>query len=181
MKLYEGPVGHKYPKCPKEVAQAYSSWLAQKAKCYRKNHPDYKWYGAKGIRVDYGSRWFVSWWIHNLKLFNGKRPTCGRIDHDKNYCSENIVMQDSGDNARESWLRNNIGYKNKMGIRMQIKNGHKVYVICKKSKDVIAIIPSKREAANLFGTSKRTMDMICRGLWNNGKRIKKINFILECR
>ncbi len=88
-----------------DALQGYRSWLSQRSRCNCKRSQDYKWYGAKGKKVCYSSRDFVAWWLHNLKLKKWDKPTVGRIDHDGDYCFENIIMQEHSDNSKERVAR----------------------------------------------------------------------------
>lgn len=89
----------------REAGQGYVSWLNQRRRCDGKDIRKGKGYFSKGIKVRYGVRDYVGWWLHNLSLRDWKRPTCGRIDHDGDYCFENIEMQEMGDNSKERFHR----------------------------------------------------------------------------
>lgn len=97
-----------------EAKQAYRSWYNQRDRCNRKKSKGYKWYGAKGIKVEYSSRAFIGWWLHQLagkKSPRGKKSamTCDRIDPNKNYCFSNIQLisrsQNSKRQSRESLFK----------------------------------------------------------------------------
>lgn len=68
----------------------YYAWLAMKQRCYNKNNPKYRIYGAKGIKVC--AEWkdnfcaFVDW---ALKNGYGVNLTIDRIDGDGDYCPDN--------------------------------------------------------------------------------------------
>ncbi len=79
----------------------YSSYCGQKSRCNNKNSPAYSGYGAKGVKVEYSPRDFISWWLEEMKYFNGKTPSVGRVDHSKNYSFENIEMVDRVENVKE--------------------------------------------------------------------------------
>lgn len=72
-----------------------------KQRCYNKNDKDYKWYGAKNIKIDKN-------WLHNPTLFeewslnNGYRDdlTIDRIDEDKDYEPNNCVWITRVNNAK---------------------------------------------------------------------------------
>lgn len=92
-------------KMTKGQKQGYVSWANQRSKCNNSKNPDYKYYGGKGIRVKYSSREFVGWWIKNLSKKSWQQPTVGRIDHDGDYCFENIEMQERRENISERCRR----------------------------------------------------------------------------
>jgi hypothetical protein len=63
---------------------AYKSWQHMKARCYDRNHPSYKYYGARGIKVC--ERWLSS--FANFLADMGPRPaglTIDRINGRGNY------------------------------------------------------------------------------------------------
>lgn len=79
--------------------------MHQKDRCKNVNCKSYKWYGAKGIRVEYDSRAFVSWWLHEYAKREWIKPSVGRIDHSKNYSFDNIEMVEFRDNVLEENAR----------------------------------------------------------------------------
>ncbi len=99
-----------------EVRRAYLSWQSQRARCHNRKYGPYKNYGAKGIRVIYTSRQFISWWLRNIENFNGLIPTAGRIDHDGDYTFDNIILQDKADNTREVLMRRGSPRKIKIAL-----------------------------------------------------------------
>jgi hypothetical protein len=138
---------------------AYEAYCSQKARSKKAGY----------LPPEYSTREFVGWWLHNLKSFKGTVPTCGRIDHKKGYSWDNIFMQDMKENSREGFLRN------KMHIKASLKNREKVNVHCKKTGDLIAVIPSIRDTARVFSVSQRLVQFLVRGKY---KSSKKINFNL---
>lgn len=62
----------------------YSTWSRMKERCYRKNCPAYRYYGARGIRV-------CNRWLHSFPRFYedmGPKPkgmSIDRIDNNGNY------------------------------------------------------------------------------------------------
>lgn len=87
-------------------AQGYRRWKNQRDRCQNKNNLSYKYYGAKGVKVEYSSREFISWWVSESVKENYIEPTCGRINHDKNYSFDNIKIQEKAANSAETWTRN---------------------------------------------------------------------------
>lgn len=82
---------------------AYRSWQDQRHRCLYKGNPNYRWYGAKGIKVEYSSRDFVSWWLTEYKKrrFTGsRRVVVDRVDPSKNYTFGNIKLVTDKTNSR---------------------------------------------------------------------------------
>jgi len=104
MLIYHGPIDLKL--MTKEAARAYRSYADQKRRCTKQSHPDYKWYGAKGIQVKYSAREFVGWWLNQISKKSFKKPTVGRIDHSNNYELGNIELVEFIDNLKEAKKRN---------------------------------------------------------------------------
>lgn len=157
-KSYSGPLNQ--AKMSDKDRKAYEIFNSMKKRC--------KAYGFPPPEM--GPREFIGWWDHNLSLKSWIRPTVGRKDHSKGYLWNNFEMQEMAENSREGILRN------KTNLKMAIKNHKKVYVYCKKSGELIAIIDGIRPAAELFGVSQRQIQFMVRGKY---KKSSKINFILR--
>jgi hypothetical protein len=99
LKIYEGVLDPK--KMPSEARKAYNSYKSQKQRCTNPKNKKFKYNGAMGISVCYGPREFIGWWLEQQELLNLKDPTCGRVDHDKNYDFSNIRLEERSDNTRE--------------------------------------------------------------------------------
>lgn len=84
---------------------ALMSYYRQRNRCINKKNRAYRYYGAKGIRVEYSAREFVGWWGKSLISFDGHIPSCGRIDHSKNYCFGNIALEDLNKNRIDGLSR----------------------------------------------------------------------------
>lgn len=82
---------------------AYDSWRGQKERCNNPKNKAYKYYGAKGIRVKYGSREFTTWYLKQAK--NRKyqsKLTVDRIDTFGHYEFSNIRLVYKAENTAES-------------------------------------------------------------------------------
>ena len=85
--------------------KGYASWKAQREHCNNKNNPGYRYYGKKGIKVEYSSRQFIGWWTAEYKKNPLKKPTVGRLDHEKNYTFKNIKLEEHLENSTEGAQR----------------------------------------------------------------------------
>lgn len=69
-------------------------YKVMRRRCYSKGHDHYKWYGAKGIEVEWPS--YVSFrndmmssYLEHLNKYGKDDTTIDRIDSSKNYSKEN--------------------------------------------------------------------------------------------
>lgn len=162
---YNGPLNRRNSLMSKEARFGYESYNNQKNKCNNPKNKWFKYYGGKGLKVHYSAREFIGWWLYNLKTFKGKTATVSRVDHNKGYLFENIKMECVSVNSRESFLRN------KIPTLSVINTGIKISVHCRKTKNIIAIIPTIRETARLFNVSQRLIQKVIRGDILNTKKI----------
>ena len=130
-------------KAPKPIRQAYKSWSDQRQRCGNSNDPRFKWWGAKGIKVEYGAFEFVNWWLQELEKNPGlKRPNCSRKDHSKNYTLDNVELLECSDNSKEASSRNHRGWaitgvKLYEGISQQFPSAKQASVITGVAKSAI--------------------------------------------
>lgn len=156
--LYNGPLDPK--KMTAIARKGYNSYTNQKSKCENKNNPDYKYYGAKNILVCYSRREFIAWWISANKENKVDDPTTGRIDHNKNYCFENIIVQERSANSKERTDR--LGaFLNKKPIISFINN------------KIDKVFDSASEAANYYGINVSTVIRLSQDRYLSGKIMKK--------
>lgn len=83
--------------------QPYHDWLRMIYKCEKPDHPQYKWYGSRGISVC--ERWHS---FENFLADMGERPrglTIHRVDNDGNYEPGNCVWANRKTQSRHK--RNN--------------------------------------------------------------------------
>jgi len=87
----------------KEVYRAFRAFHAQKRRCYCRTSPDYKYYGAKGVRVKYKVREFISWWLaHPKKVLRFERLSVDRKNSKGHYELGNIRLIPLGQNVAEA-------------------------------------------------------------------------------
>lgn len=102
---YNGTLNTRSNAMGRMALRAYGIWNSQRQRCHNPKDHAYKYYGAKGIRVEYEVRDFIGWWIASYLVVKPKSPSVGRIDHSKNYSFDNIEMVEHADNAREMYHR----------------------------------------------------------------------------
>lgn len=143
----------------KKARQAYGSWKAQRERCYNKNCPKYKYSGAKGIKVKYSSREFVTWWLKELGNNDFKDPTCGRINHSKDYTFGNIRIEERVDNTKERNSRRRYARSKR--------------VLCTDESGYVVLYYSIGAAAKFTGVSKTSI----RQAIIHKRRLKKLLFV----
>lgn len=80
----------RYRKLKTDNRLLYYTWMGMKARCYRKTHPKYKHYGARGIYVcDEWRDNFEAFCIWSLKHGYRRGLTIDRRDNDREYSPEN--------------------------------------------------------------------------------------------
>lgn len=151
---------------PKEVARAHRIFHNQRARCYNKNHPCYKFYGAKGIQMEYTVREFVGWWLYHVSLKDYRLPTTGRLDHSANYSFDNMEIQEQRDNSLEAASRNgHTGGYPPIPIAQIDDEGN-----------IIATFPSKAEAERQLKLSSGSTSSVTSGKYKqiNGFKFKEL-------
>lgn len=161
---YKGSLGRDRSKYDKNVLKAYNAWGNQFSRCCVKNSRSYKTYGLKGIKVEYSRRQLIYWFLNELKFTNIKNPVIGRIDHSKNYCFENIKLEDKSGNSKERINRLGTPFK-KRSVKILDINGK-----------FIAMAKSFREAARIANVSCSTAHRILKGQIT---KPRKYNFLYE--
>jgi len=142
--IYKGSLSDKYLTPLARIGKTAINH--QRARCNNKSHSYYKYYGAKGIKVEYSTREFIGWFIENYLNYSGKNPTVGRIDHSKNYNLDNICIESREDNTREMAIRTGHDHKKK-----------KIKVINLKTNKTIKTCKSIIEASKFAGVSVITV------------------------
>ena len=132
-----------------ELRKAYTIWLGQKKRCSDEKNKRFRWYGAKGISVEYSLEEFTRWWLENKPKDAKARINVGRIDHSKNYRLDNIEFQSASENSKEANQRNLI---------KRIKG-----VLCfdYETKEPLMLFSSLKQAAEITGI--HNVSSICHG------------------
>jgi len=162
---YEGPLDYK--KMSRLEKRAYETWANQRSRCNSKKDPSYKTYGARGIKVEYSSREFIGWYLREIKKVNMKRPSVGRVDHDKNYSLSNIKVEEFSDNSVESRSR----YWAKTGLKPKTYTKVELFCIC--CGESIKVFESVKACASYVGI---TYTNLVRALNGNSSRFKSLLF-----
>lgn len=139
--------------------RAYTSYRAQKSRCYYKKNNSYKHWGAKKIKVKYNSRDFIGWYIHEYKKHNYKKNddiVVSRKDHNKNYDFNNIFLSKRSENSREETKRNRL-------------KKSRIIDIYDKQNNYMGRAVGSIEASNITGINKGNISRIIRGLYKNKK------------
>lgn len=97
--LYSGALGLRHSMG--FARKAYTSWNDQRIRCYNKKNKDYCRYGAKGIRVLYSSREFITWYLKEITKIDLTDPVVSRVDHSKSYTLDNISLEERSENSKE--------------------------------------------------------------------------------
>ena len=119
---YNGPIGTKGKYLCPALRKAYRSRHAELQRCNNKNHPRYKYYGAKGIRVDYTARELLFWIVESIDDFSRSNFIIGRIDHNKNYSIDNIRIESPSESSKDVFRRHGSPSKYQMK-RITIMDG----------------------------------------------------------
>ena len=97
---------------PASRSSTYRSWECMRSRCNNPNNPDYKNYGARGIKVC--KRWDS---YENFLYDMGERPTgttLHRINNNGNYCKTNCKWADSSEQSRNKNNNRLINHNNKL-------------------------------------------------------------------
>lgn len=104
---------HKMSKTP-----TYKTWTEMKSRCYNEKSPEYKNYGARGIKVCY--RWLNS--FENFLEDMGERPdgtTIDRVDYNGDYEPSNCRWADTETQCNNRRNNIHIEYKGETKTLMQ--------------------------------------------------------------
>ena len=117
----------------------YYVWAGEIARCRNKNHPAYKNYGGRGIKVSDEFHNFDVWfeYIKSLSSYKKKGYTVDRIDNDGNYERGNLrwaKKSTQSRNTRKIISTNTSGYR---GVSKANIRGRFVARICLDKKNKV--------------------------------------------
>lgn len=141
----------------------FRRYCKQRERCNNPNADQYRYYGAKGIKVEYSFEEFWKW-FQTESGYNGEdlhKINIGRIDHNKNYSLNNIVLQSKTENLEE------------MANRTAVSKMKKVLVKNAKTNAPLMICKSVAQAAWLTDNKDSN---ICRILKGKRKSLKGYSF-----
>lgn len=87
--------------------RTYRIWVGMRGRCYNKNDPGYRYYGARGVTIC--DEWVDDYWaFHNWAMENGYADnlTIDRIDYNGNYEPSNcrwLTLQQQNENKRQPY------------------------------------------------------------------------------
>lgn len=109
--------------------------------------------------VSYKLKDFVNWYLQQACVLSLKSPSVGRIDHNKRYSFDNIILQELGDNVRERLYRRGNPGKTHKKVQVYFKN------------KLIKEFDSHIAAANFCGVTRETVWRHCSGRRKSTKGI----------
>ena len=109
----------------------YNTWQNMKSRCLRTNHPKYKNYGGRGIKIY--EPWLKIENFAEWALSNGWEKGCqiDRIDNDGDYTPENCHWINIHDNSRKK-STTKLSMKDADNIRSRVRNGESEHDIAKE-------------------------------------------------
>lgn len=129
-----GKNNHKYKhgfKCGGKGTGFYNSWCNMKQRCLNPNHPKYKNYGGRGIKVC--NEWLTSSGFFEWALSNGWKEglQIDRIDNDGDYCPDNCRWVGISENSRKK-RTTKISFEQAKEIRRRVQEGEKEHELAKE-------------------------------------------------
>ena len=88
-------------KLKRAFPKLYNVYRCAVKRCQNPNHPDYKYYGAKGIRVKITFAQLIEIWIRD-KGWLLKQPSVDRKDSNKSYTKDNTQFIELKDNVKKA-------------------------------------------------------------------------------
>lgn len=141
--------------------KARQAWTHMNNRCNKPEDPRYKWYGAKGVKIEISRDEFIHWYCQELARWNGslREATIGRINHSDSYRLGNMEVQSNTDNIREMHSRNPQVHLSH--TKAAEANRKQVLVRDAKTKEPICICVSGVQAAMVTNSDKANVSTIC--------------------
>lgn len=95
-------------------------WRGMRSRCYNPNSKNYKWYGGKGVEIEWAS--FAEFYTWALKQGYTEGLEIDRIDPLKNYSPENCMWCSKSDNIARAHLKIDESIKIKVTELAKINN-----------------------------------------------------------
>jgi len=174
----------RYPIGKDATHPLYQNYYAMMRRCYKKSHPDYKNWGAKGIIVcsDWNNNYinFFNWAIQNGWKEN---YSLDRIDPTKNYTQENCRWVTKSDQAR-STKKAILGRASEIPVFMLKKQGLSNKKIASKlniTEGLVRCIITRLKIGKIYLRPEETykFDIEIKKLKKLGKKQKEISKLLN--
>jgi hypothetical protein len=174
----------KYPIGKDTHHPLYQNYYAMMRRCYKKSHPDYKHWGAKGIIVCF--HWkdnyinFFDWAINNGWK---EKYSLDRIDPTKNYTPENCKWVTKSDQSR-STKKAILGKSNEIPVSVLKKQGLSNKEISNKleiTEVLVRCIITRLKIGKIYLKPEETkkLDIEIEKLKKLGKNQKEISQLLN--
>ena len=130
----------------------YDCWIAMKARCSNRHHPNYKNYGGRGVKVLWGS---FEEFYEDMGDDYHRSLTIDRVNNNGDYCKENcrwISIQDQQKNRSDN--------NESVGVRYEPSRKKWRADICRKGKKYfLGRFKDKEEAVNARGEAELKLNI----------------------
>lgn len=129
----------------KKYPKLYTSFWSMHDRCEKPNHPHYKYYGERGIKIC--DRWSGTFGLQNFIDDMGIPPkghTLDRIDVNGDYCPENCRWADRYTQTTNTTVRRK--YSKRHGVTYNVGDGYWWAYIKVKGKRYVKLAHTEEEA-----------------------------------
>lgn len=138
---------------PEHISRGYKIYYTARNRCTNPKIREFKWYGAKGVKIEYTIRQFLYWWDKQIQKKQYVRPSVDRIDHNKNYSFDNIRLVELSDNIKERNMR----HGNPGHVRSR-----RIDVFNRITGGLIETCPSAKHIERVYGVGSSQVIAICK-------------------